>query len=397
MCAVALTQAVSSPSAWAGELGKVAKALRVRTPELSQAQLSIARSLASYDHVPDDELLWSARRNVRRVVKTLCAGDEQYAEVDDEERSSLMHRSLQGIDAEDVIHCYRLVMMYLCDEYVAQAALLNISAEATMTGMRQLWRVNDQFTNELVKAKSRIDLGIALRQDRQRQVFLQRVISGGLRPAEIALGGSQYGLTPEGEYWAVKVGPVDRPTPGLISHLERLATGSPTAPLVSVADGDLIGITSRRPIPFDAVTPIAVVGPVRMSGLPRAFAEAARLLDVAKRFSKGGLIEPSSLGVLLAVANEPELGESLYQKYVGNVLRDGGSMAEVLLETVDTFLCMNRGYQTTAASLYVHVNTLRHRIGRYEELIGDTFSRTEVALEAWWALRYSGIRRTSDL
>jgi hypothetical protein len=224
-------------------------------------------------------------------------------------------------------------------------------------------------------------------------VFLQRVMSGGLRPAEIALGGAQYGLTADGEYWAIKAGPVDRPTPGLISHLERFATGSPAASLVSVADGDLIGIAARRPIPFDAITPIAVVGPVRLSGLPKAFAEAARLLDVAKRFSKGGIIEPSTLGVLLAVANEPELGESLYDKYVLRVVRDGGTMADVLLETVDAFLGQNRGYQSTAAALHIHVNTLRHRLGRYEELVGDTFSRPEVALEAWWAMRYADIRQ----
>jgi hypothetical protein len=381
------------PDNWAHDLGKVAKALRLRTAELVEEQVLIARGLCSYAHITDEELRWSARRNVDRLIRTLGASDKSEAEVSEEERSSLMHRSLQGIDAEDVIHCYRLVMTYLCDEYVDQAAKVGVPAEATVAGMRELWKVNDRFTNELVKAKSRIDLGIALRQDRQRQVFLQRIISGGLRPSEIAVGGAQYGVTADGEYWAVKACPVDKPTPGLISHLERFATGTSTASLVSVADGDLIGIAARRPIPFDAVTPIAVVGPVRLSGLPKAFAEAARLLDVAKRFSKGGIIEPSTLGVLLAVANEPELGESLYEKYIGQVIHDGGSMADVLLETVDAFLGLNRGYQSTASALHIHVNTLRHRIGRFEELVGDSFGRPEVALEAWWALRYADIRQ----
>jgi putative transposase len=367
--------------------------MRLRISELAQEQVLIARKLNAYEHVSDEELTWSARRNVLRVARTLCGEAEGDTELNEEERSCLIHRSMQGIDTEDVIHCYRLVMTYLCDEYVDQAEKLNVPAEVTMAGMRELWKVNDRFTNELVKARSQIDLGIALRQDRQRQVFLQRVLSGGLRPGEIALGGAQYGLTADGEYWAVKAGPVDRPTPGLISHLERFASASPSAALVSVAAGDLVGIATRRPIPFDAVTPIAVVGPVRLSGLPRAFAEAGRLLDVAKRFGKGGIIEPSTLGVLLAVANEPELGESLYDKYIGHVLRDAGSMAAVLLETVDVFLGLNRGYQATASVLHIHVNTLRHRIGRFEEIVGDSFSRPEVALEAWWALRYAGIRQ----
>ncbi|MGW9027106.1 PucR family transcriptional regulator [Streptomyces sp. NPDC055722] len=392
MSVVALSRPGTWPHDWSAELGNVAKAMRLRISELAEQQVLIARKLSAYAHVSDEELMWSARRNVQRLVRTL-SGEEGDTELSEEERSTLTNRSMQGIDAEDVIHCYRLVMTYLCDEYVDQAARLHVPAEATMAGMRKLWKDNDRFTNELVKARSQIDLGIALRQDRQRQIFLQRVLSGGLRPAEIALGGAQYGLTADGEYWAVKASPVDRPTAGLISHLERFASGNPVAALVSVADGDMVGIATRRPIPFDAVTPIAVVGPVRLSGLHRAFAEAARLLDVAKRFGKGGIIEPSSLGVLLAVANEPELGESLYDKYIGRVLRDAGSMAEVLLETVDVFLGLNRGYQATASALHVHVNTLRHRIGRFEEIVGDTFSRPEVALETWWALRYAGIRQ----
>lgn len=389
---IALSQVSRPADDWSADLSRIARALRLRAAELTDEQVAIARRLTSYAHVPDDELIWAGRRNVQRIALALTS-DEDILELNDEERAALAHRSVQGVEVEDVIHCYRLVMTYLCDEYVAEATRLNVPAEATMAGLRALWKINDQFTNELVRTRSRIDLGFALRQDRQRQVFLQRILSGALRSTEVALGGAQYGLSADGEYWAVKAGPIDRPTPGLIAHLERFAVGTPGAALVSVADGDLVGIAIRRPNPFDAVTPIAVVGPVRLPGLTRAFAEAARLLEVAQRFGKGGIVEPSSLGVLLAVANEPELGDSLYEKYVERVKREAGSMAEVLLETIDAFLRLNRAYQATASALHVHVNTLRHRIGRFEEIVGDSFSRPEVPLEAWWAFRYADIKK----
>ena len=70
-------------------------------------------------------------------------------------------------------------------------------------------------------------------------------------------------------------------------------------------------------------------------------------------------------------------------------------MADVLLETVDVFLSHNRGYQSTADALNVHVNTLRHRLTRYEELIDDSFSRAETAFEVWWAFHYARIRRAA--
>jgi DNA-binding PucR family transcriptional regulator len=83
----------------------------------------------------------------------------------------------------------------------------------------------------------------------------------------------------------------------------------------------------------------------------------------------------------------------MYAKYIAPVSAGGGPMADVLLETVDAFLSRNRGYQSTADALYVHVNTLRHRLTRYEELIGDSFGRTETAFEAWWAFRYARFRQ----
>jgi hypothetical protein len=373
-------------------IAAVADALWERAPALCEQQLALARTLRSYSKVTDDDLLRSARRNTLRVIAVLKGSPLLPTDAEEDERASSVQRALQCIDADDVMVCYRLAMGALRDAFIEEADAHGLPADVTLALTRELWAITDRYSEEIVAARGHVEIGIVRRQDRQRQTFLKRVLDGGLGPSELAISGAQYGISPDSFYWVFRASQ-DRPMPRLTTHLERFAVGAPMAPLVCLSNGDVVGLAPRRPTAFDNRTSIALAGPTRLTGVSVAFAEASRLLDIAKRFGKSGLIENESLGILVAVANEPEVGEAMYAKYVAPVFARGGSMADVLLETVDVFLSHNRGYQSTADALNVHVNTLRHRLTRYEELIDDSFSRAETAFEVWWAFHYARIRR----
>jgi hypothetical protein len=388
-----MTAAMLSPAgSRTSGLAEVADALRERAPALCEQQLALARTFRSYDQVPDGDLRRSAHRNALRAIAVLSGASRLPAGAEEDERASGVQRALQGINAEDVVVCYRLAMGVLRDAFIEEAAAHGLPADITLAGTRELWAATDFYSGELVAARGRVESGIARHQDQQRQAFLKRVLDGGLRPSELAIGAARYGMSPDDSYRVFRA-PRDQSAPRLLAHLGQFAVGAPAAPLVCLSDGDVVGLARYRPAPFDDGTPIALAGPARLTELPLAVAEASRLLDVARRFGKSGVIENDSLGILIAVANEPEVGEAMYAKYIAPVFAGGGSMADVLLETVDAFLSRNRGYQSTAAALYVHVNTLRHRLTRYEELVGDSFGRTETAFEAWWAFRYAQFRR----
>ncbi|WP_198528225.1 helix-turn-helix domain-containing protein, partial [Mycobacteroides abscessus] len=47
--------------------------------------------------------------------------------------------------------------------------------------------------------------------------------------------------------------------------------------------------------------------------------------------------------------------------------------------------------ERTATKLFVHQNTVRYRIARFEELTGTSLGDTEVLLEVWWALELSAM------
>jgi hypothetical protein len=389
MTAVALSPA-SLPTSG---LTAVAEALGERASALCEQQVALARTFRSYDQVPDEDLRRSARRNVRRVIAVLTGPSQPLSGTDADERTSGVQRALQGVHADDVVVCYRLAMGVLRDAFIEEAMDHGLPADVTLAATRELWALTDRYSSELAAARGRVETGIARHQDRQRQAFLRRVLDGDLRPSELAISAARYGMSPD-DFYRVFRARHDQPTSSLLAHFGQFAVGAPLAPMVCLSHGDVIGLTRHQPAGFDDGTPVALAGPVRLTEIPLAVAETSRLLDIAKRFGKSGLIENDSLGILVAVANEPEVGEAMYAKYIAPVSAGGGPMADVLLATVDAFLSRNRGYQSTADALYVHVNTLRHRLTRYEELIGDSFGRTETAFEAWWAFRYARFRQS---
>ncbi|HEX3833076.1 MAG TPA: PucR family transcriptional regulator ligand-binding domain-containing protein [Solirubrobacteraceae bacterium] len=58
-----------------------------------------------------------------------------------------------------------------------------------------------------------------------------------------------------------------------------------------------------------------------------------------------------------------------------------------LLTTLSRFLDLDCQWQTTADALYVHVNTLRHRLGRIERLTGRRLQSTDARVDFFLAVR----------
>jgi DNA-binding PucR family transcriptional regulator len=67
-------------------------------------------------------------------------------------------------------------------------------------------------------------------------------------------------------------------------------------------------------------------------------------------------------------------------------LTDLGAFGDTLAQTLETLFAHGMRIERTAAALYVHPNTLRHRLRRYEEETGADLRRTEDLLAIFWAL-----------
>lgn len=366
----------------------VAERLLQRSDDLVARQLCAVRAFGSYDRVPEEDLLRSCRRNIARVVGMLTYRDRLPPEIEEDELVTGQRRALQGVPPEDVVAVYRAVLSVLRDAFIEEAAA--IDAHAALLGTRRLWELTDKFSSVLVSARHQVDLDAARRDERQRMAFLQHVLTGNVAAAELVHGGAVYGLVPDSDYWVFRARQHAGDSQRLSRHIEHSTATTHFMALLGPFDGDLAGISAKRPATVDFGV-IATAGPTPLSGVGHAFAEATRVLNVALRYRRRGLVDSSSLSVRIAVAQEDELGEALFQRYVQR-LQSHGTMPDVLLQSIRVYLRERRLVAAAARALSIHVNTLRYRLERYESITGADLTDTDSLVEVWWALEYARIR-----
>lgn len=368
-------------------LAAIGQRMEARTEELVWEQISKLRRFGAYDRVPDDDLRRSCLRNVARVVATLQQRDTLPAGIEEDERASGQRRALQGVPTEDVVRAYRAVIGILRDAFIEEAAAAAADPWQVLAGTRQLWDLTDRYSDVLVAARQQVDIDTARRDEQHRIAFLQRLISGSLQPADLATGGAVHGVLPDRDYLVLRARHHEGDTRRLSRHLE--SASAVFRPLVAPVGDDIVAVTVARPAPLDNAV-IAVGGPVRLSGVPFAFAEATRVLNVALRYRRDGVVDSSALSVRVAVEEHGELGEQLIRRYLAPLTGNPGS-AEIL-GTLRTYLDQHRSISDTATALSVHPNSVRYRLSRFATLAGADLSSTDTLVEVWWALEYSAIR-----
>jgi putative transposase len=376
------------PNGQGNLLATIGGRLQARRAELVEEQLTVLRRFRSYDRVPDDDLRRSCLRNVARVVAALEQRDALPAGIEEDERASGQRRALQGVPTDDVVRAYRAVIGILRDAFIEEATAAAADPWQVIAGTRKLWDLTDRFSDVLVAARQQVDIDTARRDEQHRIAFLHRVLAGSLDPSELSAGGAVHGMLPDRDYWVLRARDRHGDVQRLSRHLESPGTGF--RPLVAPFDNDVAAICTARPAPLgDAV--IALGGPVRLPAVPLAFGEATRVLNVAWRYGRGGVVDRSSLSVRVAVEEHDELGEQLYRRYLLPPQSQPG-WAEIL-GTLREYLEQHRSIGDTARALSVHPNTVRYRLGRFQALADADLTSTDTLVEVWWALEYAAIRR----
>jgi putative transposase len=375
-------------------LATVAVRLQQRDAELVELQLRALRRLPAYHRVPTDDLRRSCARNVARVVAALEQRHQLPAEIAEDERASGRRRALQGVPTDDVVEAYRLVLGILRDVFIEEAVRAGADPREVLGGTLRLWELTDRYSNVLVAARQQVEIEAARRDEQHRMAFLRRLLTG-LDPAELMEGGAVHGMLPGNRYWVIRARQDDLGTQRLSQHFQGAGPGSGFRPLVAPFDDDVVCISHERPVPLPG-TLIAVAGPTSVASVPHAFAEASRVLQVAQRYRRAGVVDSSTLSVRVAVEQQPEIGEQLFRRYV-EPFTDPQSRGEELLRTLRCFLEHRRSVADTAAELSVHENTVRYRLDRYRRMVAADLADTDVLVEMWWAFEHQRIRRVNPL
>jgi DNA-binding PucR family transcriptional regulator len=162
------------------------------------------------------------------------------------------------------------------------------------------------------------------------------------------------------------------------------------AGMVALVDADVCGFVPDLPRER-APAVIGVSEPVPAHALPDAFAAASRALDAAIAMNVGpGIYDLGAIGVRAAVHADRDIGAMLARRFIAP-LREKGRSGEVILDTVRRHLENECHLDTTAREMWVHVNTVRYRLRRFESLTDCSLRRTDDLVAVWWALAYVGL------
>jgi DNA-binding PucR family transcriptional regulator len=91
--------------------------------------------------------------------------------------------------------------------------------------------------------------------------------------------------------------------------------------------------------------------------------------------------------VLLLASVPDEVRRTFAGRVLGRVLEYDARTGAGLLETLQVFLDCSGSWTRTAEALHVHVNTVRYRIERVEQLTGRDLGRLEDRVDVFLALR----------
>jgi len=151
--------------------------------------------------------------------------------------------------------------------------------------------------------------------------------------------------------------------------------------VVALVDADL----GRVPLAgYVGVGQAATAAELRVSLLQARHAADA----LVARGAEGWLTheELASPAVLLA-AQDPAVLQALARTVLGGVLDSDRDRGTDLVASLRAFLDSGGRWQETADALHVHINTLRHRMKRVEELTGRSLASTADRVDLFLALR----------
>ena len=223
---------------------------------------------------------------------------------------------------------------------------------------------------------------------------------------ELAARVRSFGLDPDGSLVAIALAIEPEDDAGLARRMARIAgralasrgvykevvavDGSLAIVIASVEADTTLASDLMDALAREGVAASVGVGSQATAGtrgLRRTVAEARLAADYARlRGLPGGIATYADAGsyrVLLA-AQSADARSIFARAVLGPILNDGDGAR--LVETLDAFLRDGGHWQQVAAGLHLHVNTLRYRIGRMEELTGGSLASFEERVNLFIAL-----------
>lgn len=300
----------------------------------------------------------------------------------------------RGYPLADLLVIYRILLRVIVDYAREVGYRIGAHSSEVLDTVDLVLRICNTMTVEVAVGYHSVDPNRDA-AGRQRAEFVRGLLWGTLTEAERDRHVLAYHLDTAREYVALRA----RPQPG--SSAEELARAhgftfgrAPGGGLSAVVHGDLVGFLSVAP--GGPIPGVSGIGPPRpLERLHESFRMASRALDAATRRHLAGVHEFGQLGLLPAMFSDGAIGAALYRRYLAPL--GESEFAVELVDTLRVYLIHGMHVGRAAEQIFVHPNTVRYRISRFEQLTGVSLrSNPAAAFEVLWALEHLAARREGN-
>ncbi|TFI44841.1 hypothetical protein E4P29_03530 [Rhodococcus sp. 1R11] len=360
--------------------------LAADVPEVIRRTERQVRELSTYDALSSPELAEAIGRNVTDAVETLQTNQlPSRHRLTELAEKVVRHRIAQGIPVEDMMRTYRVSLAVISDRFIELAMEADIDAQEALRSSRLLWSLSDAFMTCVALEYQRLSVESALLDDQAKADLLQGLLFGTGNMAEMTRACETRGLDPSGSFYAVRARATGTGNLSAICRdLQHRGAGSSGTAVVSPFRGDAIGLLSAVPNAVEGAV-VAVGAPMPLSHIAQSFASASRVLDAAIRLGRAGVLEMPDLSWRITALGDLEISGLLHERYIAP-LEDRGEFGEQLLQSVRHYLACDRNIPAAADAMFVHKNTLRYRLRKFEELTSVSLESTDTIVELAWAL-----------
>ncbi|MHB1786955.1 MAG: PucR family transcriptional regulator [Acidimicrobiales bacterium] len=305
-------------------------------------------------------------------------------------------RAHQGIPLTAVIEAYHIGAHEIWEVVERHAAEGGAASANLLEAARLLWRWTDTVTVHAAGAHQQAGMELVRHDQQRRTEFLRALLFGSVGPGELQGQAAAHRLASDRLHlpFQAEMGPGANPM-----EVERLIVASGSAPdqpaLVGLIEGCLAGVVAHPPDLEGAPATLVVGPPVDLAGVPASFLLACRALRAAVAFGLPGVHRVEDLALHMAVDSEDFVGDCLVARYLDPLRALRGSPAD-LEQTLHELFRAGLRVEDAARASFVHPNTVRHRLHRFEEVTGADLRRTEDLVGVWWALQRRRLAAGSD-
>lgn len=348
---------------------------------------TIFETVPGYDGVTWASLERSVQRNVQLSIRALRGTWSPLSASIPEADALATERLSQGVALGNLLAGFRVSLSTILRRVLQLAPDFEVSATAALSCSTTLWDLGDAFSARALAVYQRAAIRDAVADSARRTQWIVECVTKGLPRLELMSGAAAYGVPHDSALRALAINCQPETRERVASELKTAMARGMGHLWVAPHGSGLVGLARGEvaELPAGSAVTVAVGPAVALTELPSSFAAAVRVSQAARAIGRTGLVDAQRLSWRMAVTASPETTQALQQRWIAPVLAHG-EFGRLILESVAAYLDQGMNIPRAASAIPVHVNTLRYRLHRFQDMTGADFETLDCLFEIAWAL-----------